>query len=444
MFRKAVWLGFLVSAFSLSACTAAAPDDAGAEDPTGELGEESSFSGGWRFYNWDFSCESSKLTNSVKPKSRRHVYRFWGKSGKLGLELDASWPKSYGAIVIVMDSSGGLVDWAYGNTAHLSLDVELKQDGAYWVFVSPAQHQNVTKSWSYVLEAKCASCDTDADCDGGQRCVTPVCITTPCDFPGQCVDQPLCAQYETSDGRFYAKNFAPGEWDAAQAWTLLDPEVMASGVSLGTCLDANSKPCPSTDPPVCGVPISTDVAATYAGVCEFQKVVREAAGTSGESKGKYTPGACATAFCATASFASEGNLTLYAKNFTDQAAAEAYLAQTFPTATSTKIFESECDTPHACIELYAPVCGVVGAGAEATYSNQCFFEGAVMAAAGSTGSSKGSSTKGACTPVCDYSAPGKTWVAKSPAQCALVKYYCTPPAVPFSDECGCGCVQPTK
>jgi len=69
---------------------------------------------------------------------------------------------------------------------------------------------------------------------------------------------------------------------------------------------------------------------------------------------------------------------------------------------------------------------MIGSGAQSTYSNSCFFEGAVMAAAGSTGWSKGASSKGACQPVCDYSDPSKTWVAKSPEQCALVKFYCTP------------------
>jgi len=334
-------LGFGVRGFGLHGGGAGGRRQRG---PSGELGEETTFSGGWRFFAWDFSCEASKIVNDVKPKSRRHVYRFWGKSGKVSFELSGSWPKSYGAIAIVMDENGGLVDWGYSDTAHLALDVELEKDGPHWVFVSPAQYQKVSKSWGYVLEAKCANCKTDADCDGGQRCLTPVCITTPCDFPGQCVDQPLCAQYETSDGRFYAKNFPAGEWDAAQTWTTLDPEVMASGVSLGTCLDANAKPCPTTDPPVCGVPVSTDVAATYAGVCEFQKVIREAAGTTGESKGKYTAGACASAFCATASYDFSGNVTFYAKNFTDKSAGEAWLSQTFPTATSTKIFDSECDT----------------------------------------------------------------------------------------------------
>ncbi len=102
----------------------------------------------------------------------------------------------------------------------------------------------------------------------------------------------LCAEYTTADGRFYAKNYPASEQAAAEEWTRLDPEVVSAGYGPGTCLEANQKPCPTEDPPVCGIPVVTDTASSYASVCEFRKVIRQFAGTDGESKGRFTEGLC--------------------------------------------------------------------------------------------------------------------------------------------------------
>lgn len=148
--------------------------------------------------------------------------------------------------------------------------------------------------------------------------------------------------------------------------------------------------------------------------------------------------------CATAYIAPPETLspTFYAKNFSDEKEAWGWLDTAFPNGVDKQVLEGACDTPRACIEIYAPVCGVVKYSDPSTYSNDCFFEGAIMADAGSDGESKGYYTKGACEPVCDYSDPNKNYLGQSPEQCMTIKYFCQQGTVPFSDECGCGCETP--
>lgn len=40
---------------------------------------------------------------------------------------------------------------------------------------------------------------------------------------------------------------------------------------------------------------------------------------------------------------------------------------------------------------------------------------------------------------CDYSDPARKWVARSPEQCATVRFTCAEGLRPFFDDCGCGC-----
>jgi hypothetical protein len=40
---------------------------------------------------------------------------------------------------------------------------------------------------------------------------------------------------------------------------------------------------------------------------------------------------------------------------------------------------------------------------------------------------------------CDYGDPDKHYVAQSPQECMVVKFACEDGAVPFFDDCGCGC-----
>src|SRR4029078_261351 len=109
---------------------------------------------------------------------------------------------------------------------------------------------------------------------------------------------------------------------------------------------------------------------------------------------------CAGKFCATALIGppDTSSPTFYAKNFADKTEAQAWIDQGFPNATKSTVYEQACDGPKACMQIYSPVCGVVKSDPAQTYSHASFFEGAVMADAGSTGESKGYYTAGACQP----------------------------------------------
>ncbi len=51
---------------------------------------------------------------------------------------------------------------------------------------------------------------------------------------------------------------------------------------------------------------------------------------------------------------------------------------------------------------------------------------------------------GKCVAGCDESKePNRKYVAHSPEQCKLVRYACEPGTVGFSNDCGCGCEQPS-
>jgi len=412
MWKKNFGFGFALSLSLLAGC-AASTEAPTPDEPTESLGAETHWAGGWRYYDLEFDCQNASLKNAVKAKSQRHVYGFAAASaGEVTFDLAATWPKSLGAFLMVLDDVGTLVDWTYATTNSAKLAAKLPAAGNYWVFASPVWYEKVKTAYSYTLTAKCG---------GG-----------------------LCAEYTTSDGRYYAKNFSGADAAAAQQWVQADPLVSSSGVNPGSCDSLNGKVCPSTDPPVCGVPISSDKEQTFASLCEFQKVVRKAAGASGESKGKYWAGACADGYCATATLSPPevNSPTFYAKNFSTKGDAEAWLGASFSSNAATQIENGHCNEPGACITLYKPVCGTIKDGTGTTYSNSCAFEAAVKGDAGETGESKGYYTGGACAPVCDYTKPNQTWVAKSADKCMLVKYYCTPPSVPFSNECGCGCETP--
>jgi hypothetical protein len=53
-------------------------------------------------------------------------------------------------------------------------------------------------------------------------------------------------------------------------------------------------------------------------------------------------------------------------------------------------------------------------------------------------------TKMYCVPKCDEaSEPNRKYVGHSPEQCMLVKFSCVPGTTMFSNDCGCGCEQPS-
>lgn len=204
----------------------------------------------------------------------------------------------------------------------------------------------------------------------------------------------ICAEYTTSDGRFYAKNFPSGDEAEAQAWIAAEPQVVSSGYGIGTCVAMNEKPCDPQDPPVCGLPVETNVAGNYASLCEYRKVVREFAGTVGESKGKFLEGACQP-YCAVATFTENDTSFVYVQTFLWLELADEWLASTFPNADH-RVETGSCGAqPQCVVAMYAPVCGTVRDLAPVTYDAPCLFANAVMKDAGDNGS-KGYYTKGEC------------------------------------------------
>jgi hypothetical protein len=438
----------VLSAFgTLTACSSVDPD---APDALASESEDLSQSpNAWKFQPQGFGCHQG-VSNKVTKTSRRHYYAFEAKAGQSAkLDLRGTWPGEYGAAIVVTDSWGFVVASAQNpKDASVGVDVTFHWEETHYVFVQPMQYTRVKSSYAYTLGAKCETrCWSDADCDASEQCMLPMCFKAPCNIKGMCVPRPICAEYVTSDGRYYAKNFVDGDWAAANAWVAADPQVTASGVGYGTCLEHNAKPCPTTDPPVCGTPVATDVTSTYASLCEFQKVVRGYAGNTDESKGKFTPGACAppTVYCATAIVQPSplpAPTYYYAKSFADLGEAKQWLETSFPNSTDKGVVDHACDTSTPCIQIYAPVCATIKSGTPQTYSNSCMFHAAVRADAGGTppAESKGYYTSGACSAGgCDYNDPAKRYVGKSTAECAVIKFACQPNETYFADACGCGC-----
>lgn len=399
---------------------------------------------GWQHQALDFTCDVG-VSNKVSWSSRRHFYSFPGQAGvEATFTLSGSWPAHLGARLYVTDVQGNILAWGKEIwKSSTSAKVKFPSTGKYFVFAAPYRYTQVYNSHAYKLAASCSSaCASDADCEAGSRCVAVVCKGLGCKPKNVCVEQPLCAEYTTSDGRFYAKNFPAGAVAEAQAWLVSDPQVKESGWGVGTCPEHNAKACDPSDPPVCGTPISTDTAATYAGICEFRKVIREAAGAEGESKGKFSEGACGASHCAVATAPWGTFGTYYAQNVASQAEADAFFAG-FPEGTETGLLAGACDQGWACPAVYNPVCGVIKSNPAQTFSNGCAFAAAVRADAGSasgSGSKGFVQSEGECGPACDYSNPTRHYVVQSAELCKAAKFACQAGQEHFFDACGCGCV----
>lgn len=397
--------------------------------------EAKAYHTGWG-YRGDLSC-GAVGEGSVSYRNPGHVYGFEATAARgTTVTLDGEWQWWMGAVMFITDERGAVVDWTYDSrSADISLAFSAPVSGRYYAFVAPMRLQGLRAGGDYTLGLDCAGCASDAECGFAERCDRPVCVTTPCDFVGECVPQPTCAEIVTSDGRIYAKNFPAGQAEEARAWVEREPARVESGVNVGTCQDANRKGCTKEYAPVCGAP-GADQPRTYGNRCMLQSEVRAIAGSSGEYKGRFEPGECGT-FCAVASFEELGRTYVYANNVESHVAGTNWLEQTFPNAAH-EVLEGACDEPRPCTQEYAPVCGDL-AGVTNTYPNACAFRDAVRVGAGGDGQNKGFSTSGACSDTCTWDEPGLSYVGYSPSECAVIKFVCAANTTFFSNECGCGC-----
>jgi hypothetical protein len=108
-------------------------------------------------------------------------------------------------------------------------------------------------------------------------------------------------------------------------------------------------------------------------------------------------------FCAKADDFDAATQTTFfgARNFDNQADAQLWLTQAWPTADHTSIVPLPCDEPMVCGDVYAPVCAQTGQGTNLQFSNDCEFRQAVLSDAGgeTPQESKGKYVPGECVDV---------------------------------------------
>lgn len=411
------------------------PDEPVSSQVTERLG------GGWRYQGSGLEC-GGDLTGSISRFSRRHVHRIDGVAGEnFDITLQPSWPSYLGAVAIVTDYYGEIVEWDYrSGEAYAAVSGSYEYTEPHYLFISPVKYGRVHSSYDYLLEMSCEplGCSSDLDCSQDEKCVQVQCVTTPC--PALCQAQPLCAEVVTSNDNYWAKNFEAGERAEAEAW-VAGFDALSSGVNMGRCADLNGKEC-RDDAPICGQPNWAEYPKTFASLCELQKLVRSGTDVHDfDVNAHFTDGACVENWCATAEVdTGNGRKAFYAKNFATDADAKSWLASTFPNGSTLERLEGTCDEPRPCYKIYRPVCGeVMGEPTEA--GNDCEFRGAVMAAAGSDllSEAKGSYSEGQCEEQCNYDVPGKRYVGESLDMCARIFFVCEPGEEYFTDECGCGC-----
>ncbi|MGA9522538.1 MAG: hypothetical protein WBV82_13810 [Myxococcaceae bacterium] len=446
---KALKTALCVAALAqaLAGCGVGDLEQLSADEPGVSISEQDLHESSWSHQPLNFSCTES-VSNSVSASSRRHFYSFPGEAFQtVDFELTGNWPSGFGAVLVVADQTGNILGSALtSRQPTVRVQVTFSETAKYFVFVSPAKYARVNHTYGYQLTASCqqVSCQTDQDCGFGGQCALPQCIRAPCSTIGTCVARDFCAEYETSDGRFYAKNFTAGDINAAQAWLAADPQVSSSTWAFGTCLDVNQVAC-ATGAPVCGTPYTAQAPADFRNVCEFKKAVRAEAGATGESKGRFEPGPCGQSLCATVLVQPQepsGAPTFYAKNVASDADAQSWFGF-FPANSPTTVTAGPCDQESGCIEIHAPVCGTIRYDPPQTYANSCFFFAAVKGSAGGTvgSESKGFYSQGACAASCNYDDPARNYVGRSQEVCARIRFACDPGWSYFSDECGCGCTR---
>lgn len=156
-------------------------------------------------------------------------------------------------------------------------------------------------------------------------------------------------------------------------------------------------------------------------------------------------GHCGDAFCVvyeTVDSSGTALQNLYAINVATYDAGKQLLAKV-SNFINEDILTGVCSTiALPCPKVYMPVCGDSPGQPKQTFGNVCSFKAYLMGLAGETSEAKGHWEVGACAPACD---PKTEWwrkyVATDAKQCQLIKFYCQPNTLHFSNACGCGCEQ---
>ncbi|MEZ4230004.1 MAG: hypothetical protein R3B89_12585 [Polyangiaceae bacterium] len=288
-FKSALLSACLIAA-SLVGCSAAS-DTAPTPEGGKATAEREYRVGGWTFHDDAFECGGSVRTDLWRGQAR-HVFAFDGTAGDtVTFAPDGTWANDLGVLAFVTDTRGAITNWsiepAYSST---KFDVTFQRSETHFVWVMPLEPRRLKGTNYLTMSVHCqdAGCSSDSDCALDESCVQVQCFTTPC--PALCVAQPTCAEGVTADDRVYAKNFAAGEYQAAQDFVAGFDFVM-SGINKGTCEELNTKPC-NDDAPICGQPAWADYPKDFASLCDFQHLIRGWAGDTGEAKGAFEDGVC--------------------------------------------------------------------------------------------------------------------------------------------------------
>lgn len=309
-----------------------------------------------------------------------HMYRFPGKIGyRYNFEFTGNYPAHKGAVIAVYDTETGTL---------VAADHEYPGNAVGLVYEAEKSIDYLVAVFTVAWRAN-GTYTLSADCELTKYCV----------------------EYETTDpdgtpyNNFYAQNvttYEEGKQLLAQVQYFFNEDIRP-----GSCA-SQSAICPTVHDPVCG---DSPVAQTeYDNVCVFKSHIRQTAGESDQWKGHWEQGTCD----ATGQFCGGiGGLP--------------------------------------CPDGF--VCVLEGDYPDAGGSCQpttCTYDGVEYAVGDSFPALDGcnvcSCTAGgvACTKMYCGCDPQNEWwrdYRYDPATCEVIRYYCPPNMMPFSNECGCGCQQ---